>query len=89
VRGNHYHLKRQELLVIMADDRWSLHWDDGADTAVHARDFAGPGAVLVCVPIGSSHAIRNDGSAPLRMVGLTDGPYDPERPDAHPRVLIR
>jgi oxalate decarboxylase/phosphoglucose isomerase-like protein (cupin superfamily) len=89
VRGNHFHLERRELLVVMADDTWSLHWDGGAGTAVHKRDFAGPGAVLVSVPIGSSHAIRNDGSAPMRMVALTNGPYDPDRPDAHPRIVTR
>jgi oxalate decarboxylase/phosphoglucose isomerase-like protein (cupin superfamily) len=88
VRGNHYHAVRREILVVMAMDRWSLHWDEGADTAVRRRNFDGPGAVLITVPIGMSHAIRNDGTVPIRMVGLSDGPYDPDRPDAYSRIVV-
>lgn len=88
VRGNHFHAKRREVLVVLAADRWSLHWDEGADSPVRQRHFDGPGAVLVSVPIGMSHAIRNDGVVPMRMLGLTDGPYDPDSPDAFPRVVV-
>jgi oxalate decarboxylase/phosphoglucose isomerase-like protein (cupin superfamily) len=88
VRGNHYHAVRREILVVMATDRWSLHWDEGADTAVRQRNFDGPGAVLITVPIGMSHAIRNDGTVPIRMVGMSDGPYDPDRPDAYSRIVV-
>lgn len=88
VRGNHYHAARQEVLVIMATDRWSLHWDEGAGTPAQRQDFIGPGAVLVTVPTGVSHAIRNDGAVPMQIVGLTDGPYDVTRPDAYPRTVM-
>lgn len=88
VRGNHYHAVRQEILVVMANDRWSLHWDEGAGTPVQHRQFTGPGVVLVTIPAGMSHAIRNDGAATMRMIGLADGPYDRERPDSYPRVVL-
>jgi mannose-6-phosphate isomerase-like protein (cupin superfamily) len=88
VRGNHYHAVRQEVLVIMATDRWSLHWDEGADTPVQQQDFIGPGAVLVTVPTGMSHAIRNDGAVPMQIIGLADGPYDVTRPDAYPHTVV-
>lgn len=88
VRGNHYHAARREMLVIMAGDRWSLHWDEGAGTAVRQREFTGPGVVLVTVPTGMSHAIRNDGAVPMQMIGLSDGPYDAARPDAYPRSVV-
>ena len=68
VRGNHYHAERREVLVIMAADRWSLHWDEGADTPARQREFTDPGAVLVTVPPGMSHAIRNDGAVPMQIV---------------------
>jgi hypothetical protein len=76
------------MLVIMAGDRWSLHWDEGADTPVRQREFTGQGVVVVTVPTGMSHAIRNDGAVPMQMVGLTDGPYDATRPDAYPRTVV-
>ncbi|MGW3307731.1 polysaccharide biosynthesis C-terminal domain-containing protein [Streptomyces sp. NPDC001073] len=88
VRGNHFHATRRELLVVMAADRWSLHWDEGAGTPVQQRSFNGPGAVLVTVPIGMSHAIRNDGAVAMRMLGLTDGPYDADNPDAYSRTVV-
>lgn len=87
-RGNHYHAVRQEMLVIMAADRWSLHWDEGADTPVRQQEFTGPGAVLVKVPAGMSHAIRNDGTVPMQLFGVADSPYDATRPDAYPRTVV-
>lgn len=88
VRGNHYHAERREVLIILAADRWSLHWDEGADTSARQREFTDPGAVLVTVPPGMSHAIRNDGALPMQLCGLADGPYDAARPDAYPRAVV-
>jgi oxalate decarboxylase/phosphoglucose isomerase-like protein (cupin superfamily) len=87
VRGDHFHVARQEILLVMSVDRWSLHWDSGAGTRVDSRAFDGPTAVVIQVPPHASHAIRNDGDAPLQIVGLTDGPYDPAAPDAYLRQV--
>ena len=87
VRGNHFHLERHELITVMSAGPWSLHWDDGDGTPVRTRDF-GAGAVLIRVPLGASHAVRNDGTTPLQVIGMTDGPFDPRRPDAHPRRVV-
>lgn len=88
IRGNHYHAVRHEILVVIAADRWSLHWDEGVGTPVKQRQFKGPGTVVVTVPTGMSHAIRNDGAMSMQMMGLTDGPYHATRPDAYPRVVV-
>ena len=85
VRGNHFHIARNEILLVMSAGRWSLHWDSGEGTQVTARMFDGPGSVLIHVPPYASHAIKNDGNKPLHIVGLTDGPYDPSSPDSYPR----
>jgi dTDP-4-dehydrorhamnose 3,5-epimerase-like enzyme len=87
VRGNHFHVARCEALLVMSADRWSLHWDSGIGSPVEVRVFDGPGAVVIRVPPRASHAISNDGSVPLHIVGLTDGPYDPDDPDAFPRKV--
>lgn len=87
LRGNHFHVARHEILLVMSTDRWSLHWDSGSGTPVTVRVFDGAGAVLVRVPPYASHAIRNDGSASLHIIGLTDGPYDPVAPDAFTRQV--
>ena len=88
VRGNHYHTLRHEILVVMASDRWSLHWDEGANTPTKHREFDGQSAVLVTVPTSMSHAIRNDGQVAMRMVGLSNMPYDADRPDVYPRQVV-
>jgi dTDP-4-dehydrorhamnose 3,5-epimerase-like enzyme len=88
IRGNHFHVARHEILMVLSVDQWSLHWDSGTGTAVEVRKFDGTGAVLIRVPPYASHAIRNDGSAPLQIIGLTDGPYDPTAPDAFDRPVV-
>ncbi len=77
VRGNHYHLRRREALVVLPGTRWSLHWDDGEGTHVHRRQFDGSSAVLVLVSPGASHAVRNDDKQRLWLVALSSEPYDP------------
>jgi dTDP-4-dehydrorhamnose 3,5-epimerase-like enzyme len=89
VRGNHFHVTRHETLLVMAADGWSPHWDSGADFAVESRTFDGPGAAVIRVEPHVSHAIRNDGSVPLHIVSLADGPYDPAAPDAFHREVTR
>jgi len=77
VRGNHYHLRRREAIVILPGTAWSLHWDEGEGTAAQHRAFEGKSAVLVLVSPGSSHAVRNDGTTPLWLVASSSEPYDP------------
>lgn len=88
VRGNHFHRDRRELLIVVHQDAWSLHWDTGEGTAVHSRTFEGSGAVLVEVEPLASHAVRNDGGADLLITGLCDRAYDPAAPDAWHRNVV-
>jgi oxalate decarboxylase/phosphoglucose isomerase-like protein (cupin superfamily) len=77
VRGNHYHLRRREAIIILPGPAWSLHWDEGEGTAAQHRAFEGKSAVLVLVSPGGSHAVRNDGTTPLWLVASSSEPYDP------------
>jgi dTDP-4-dehydrorhamnose 3,5-epimerase-like enzyme len=87
VRGNHYHVIRHEVLLVMHSDRWSLHWDTGEGTAVERRSFDGQGTTAICVAPYASHAIRNDGNAILHIVGLSDHQYSQEAPDTFSRSV--
>lgn len=78
VRGNHFHTRRRELLVVMYTDRWTLAWDDGQ------RAFEGSGAVLIEIDPLTAHAVRNDGCVDLQVVSLGDMREE----DVHPRKLI-
>jgi mannose-6-phosphate isomerase-like protein (cupin superfamily) len=77
VRGNHYHVRKREAVIILPGAAWSLHWDEGENTLAQHRSFDGAGAVLVLASPGSSHAVRNDGPAPLWLVACSSEPYDP------------
>ena len=77
LRGNHFHLRRREAIVILPGAAWSLHWDEGEGLPAQHRSFDGKSAVLVLVSPGSSHAVRNDGESPLWLVAGSSEPYDP------------
>jgi dTDP-4-dehydrorhamnose 3,5-epimerase-like enzyme len=77
VRGNHYHLHKQEALLLLPGAAWSLHWDEGEDTAAQHRSFDGRGAVLVLISPGCSHAVRNDDAGLLWLVACSSDLYDP------------
>jgi dTDP-4-dehydrorhamnose 3,5-epimerase-like enzyme len=78
VRGNHYHLRRREAIILLPGTNWSLHWDEGEDTAAQHRSFDGRNAVMVTVSPGASHAVRNDGKTLLWLVACSSEPYDPK-----------
>ena len=77
VRGNHYHLRRREAIVVLPGGRWSFHWDEGEGAAPEHREFDGGRAVLVLVSPGASHAVRNNGDATLWLVAISSETYDP------------
>ena len=87
-RGNHVHERRAETLLVIFQDGWTLHWDDGDGTVAHHEPFAGSGLVIVSIPAGSAHAISNEGTTPLVVIGLSNGSWDPDAPDAHPRNVM-
>lgn len=77
VRGNHYHLRRREAIVVLPGTKWSLHWDEGEGSAAQHRSFEGDCAVLVLVSPGASHAVRNDGEDLLWLAAISSETYDP------------
>jgi dTDP-4-dehydrorhamnose 3,5-epimerase-like enzyme len=77
VRGNHFHLLRREAIILVPGTAWSLHWDEGENTAARHRSFDGSSAVLVLVSPDCSHAVRNDAETPLWLVACSSEPYDP------------
>jgi oxalate decarboxylase/phosphoglucose isomerase-like protein (cupin superfamily) len=87
-RGNHYHVRRGELITVIFQDRWSLHWDTGLGTAPKHRVFEGRGAVAFSPPLNWSHAVRNDGDSPLWIFVASDRPYDRADDDAVRRDAI-
>lgn len=79
VRGNHYHLRRREAIVVMPGAKWSFHWDEGQNSVAQHREFDGRSGVLVLISPGASHAVRNegDGDRDLWLIAISSERYDP------------
>ena len=77
VRGNHYHMRRREAIVVLPGPKWSFHWDEGDGAPTQHRDFDGSLAVQILVSPGGSHAVRNDGERELWLVAISSETYDP------------
>lgn len=77
VRGNHYHLRRREAIVVLPGSKWSFHWDEGDGSSSQHRQFDGSKAVLIKVSPGASHAVRNDGTETMWLVAISSESYDP------------
>jgi dTDP-4-dehydrorhamnose 3,5-epimerase-like enzyme len=77
VRGNHYHTRRREAIVVLNESPWSLYWDEGEGTTVEQLSFEGEGATLILVSPGASHALRNDGESEMSIVAFSSEEYDP------------
>lgn len=75
VRGNHFHARRDEVILVKFQGEWSFHWRSDHES-VSARSFSGSGVLLIRVSKGTAHGLRNDGDQPLLTVSLTDGPFD-------------
>ena len=87
VRGNHFHARRHEILLVLPGARWSLWWDHGEGTPVSTSSFDGSEPVAVLISPLCSHAVRNDDSREMQIVGLSDLAYD-EEPDVFPRAVV-
>jgi oxalate decarboxylase/phosphoglucose isomerase-like protein (cupin superfamily) len=87
VRGNHFHRAKREILIVEHEGEWALFWDDGPDGEPRERSFEQAGMVTVLVPPGCAHALENRGGGTMRIVAISDHPYDQNAPDAHQRIL--
>jgi dTDP-4-dehydrorhamnose 3,5-epimerase-like enzyme len=87
VRGNHFHARRHEILFVLPGARWSLWWDHGEGTPVRSSEFDGAQPVAVLISPLCSHAVRNEDSRELQILGLSDLDYDVD-PDVFPRAVL-
>lgn len=88
IRGNHYHEKQREILMVLYGDGWVFHWTDGKDAPVQSKAFSGAGAALIEIQPGQSHAVKNTGKADLWIVAVTDAPYQPSSSDSFKHILV-
>lgn len=88
-RGNHYHARHREILVVVYQDTWAFHWDSGAGSPVEHRIFQGRGSAVIEILPSASHAVVNTGNRDIVVLGMSDARYNPASPDAYPRPVVR
>lgn len=84
VRGNHYHLKGTETLVIGGPARDRIRKDGAID------DFTIPADTLcrLVIPPGVAHAIQNTAETDCLLIAFNTEPHDPDQPDLVQDILI-
>jgi len=86
VRGNHFHAKKKELIVIMHSDDFAIGWQ--RKNKKYARKFKGQGAIAILIPPGISHAVKNTGRKPLLIIACSDHALNTRKPDVFKRIVL-
>lgn len=84
VRGNHYHARGTEVMIVWGPALVRLR-EAGA-----VRDVEVPADAVYrfVIPPGGSHAVVNTGARPQLVVAFNSVAHDPGAPDVVPDVLI-
>ena len=84
VRGNHYHLRGTETLVVCGPALIRIREKKDIE------DFTIPAntACRLIIPPGVSHAIHNTGGIDNLLVAFNTEPHDPDKPDLVQDMLI-
>ena len=84
VRGNHYHVRGTETLVVCGPALVRIRWDkDTEDFSIPAGDTC-----RLIIPPGVAHAIQNTGDFDNLLVAFNTETHDPDQPDQVQDVLI-
>lgn len=84
VRGNHFHKRTTEVLVVVGPALVRVQEDNAP------RDITVPEgqAMRFTVPPGIPHAIQNTGTRPMILMSFATEPHDRTRPDTFPARLV-
>ena len=77
VRGNHFHLETNELLLIFSG-KGVFYWEeDGSlmERLIEGRPY------LITIPAGVKHAFRNAGDDAVYLIAARDGRFNHDNPD--------
>jgi len=84
VRGNHYHTKGTEIIVVRGSTL--ARFRDGQE--FHETTVGEKETVRFVIPHGVSHAFKNTGSKTTAMVAFNTTFHDEDKPDIFRDVLI-
>jgi dTDP-4-dehydrorhamnose 3,5-epimerase-like enzyme len=88
IRGNHYHHRSKEMLIIGYLDTWTLAWAKKDSAEISKKAFTGPGTVLIKVNEGVVHSVKNNGDKDLEIIALSNRIFSKETPDTFSKILM-
>lgn len=88
IRGNHYHKKKKEIIIVKYRDKWKLFWKEVNLNEVKLREFYGIGAVIIKIPSFTVHTIVNNGKNILEIICVSNEKYDRENKDIYKDILF-
>lgn len=88
IRGNHYHHRSKEMLIIGYLDTWTLAWAKKDSPKISKKAFTGSGTVLIKVNEGVVHSVKNNGDKDLEIIALSNRIFSKETPDTFSKILL-
>jgi len=89
IRGNHYHHKSKEMLIITYSDIWTLAWAKKDSAEISKKEFIGSGAVLIKINEEIAHSVKNNGNKDLEIIAFSNRISSKEDPDTFFRDLLQ
>lgn len=65
VRGNHYHEKIKEILMVLYSDAWIFGYQEKKAEQPTFKHFEGQSGIVIEIEPGIAHALKNIGTKPL------------------------
>lgn len=85
VRGNHFHQKGKEILVVRGPALIKIRPRKGSEEIeIHEGEV-----IKLTVPPGVSHAVKNTGEETNFLIAFNTVVHDPENPDVVEDILIQ
>lgn len=87
IRGNHFHKKKKELILVRYKDTWILKWSHHDEKENHKEFFSGKGAILIEINQNYVHSIENTGNSKLIICAMSNARYNTENHDTFTHKL--
>ena len=89
VRGNHFHEKRKEFLMVLYSDVWVFGYQEKNADQPTFKHFEGkPGGIVIEVEPGIAHAFKNTGKQPMIVASFSNQGKGPKYTDIIRKIVL-
>ncbi|MBU1043363.1 MAG: hypothetical protein KJ915_03070 [Candidatus Omnitrophica bacterium] len=88
VRGNHFHEKRKEVIMVLYSDAWIFGYQDKKAEQPTFQHFEGEAGIVIKIKPGIAHALKNTGNKPLLIACFSNSANDPKNSDINEKIVL-